>query len=70
MKHRHFSWDILWYICVPPDIPRKLSVFHFKEGVLLFEVRLFQHGVFFSFGGWWAVKDSGVNLEVGVIGWC
>ena len=62
MKHRHFSWDILWYICVPLDIPRKVSVFQFnlnwkdQEGVLLFEVRFFQHDVLFSFDGWRLVK--------------
>ena len=65
MKHRHFSWDIQWYICVLPDIPRKVSVFHFnlnwkdQEGVLLFEVRLFQHGVLFSFAGWLVVIKDG-----------
>ena len=62
MKHRRFSWDIRWYICVPSDIPRKVSVFHFnlnwkdQEGVLLFEVRFFQHDVLFSFDGWRLVK--------------
>ena len=36
MKHRHFSWDTRWYTYVPPDIPRKVSVFHFNINFLIY----------------------------------
>ena len=43
--------------------PKKIVCVSFQGRCLLFEVRLFQHGVLFSFGGWLVVK------EIGVRGW-
>ena len=43
--------------------PKKSVCVSFQGRCFAFEVRLFQHGVLFSFGGWLVVK------EIGVRGW-